>query len=60
MYSIFEKFKSLSEDMFIYFLERKVGREGGREKHQSVASPTCPNQGLNPQPFDVRDNAPTN
>ena len=28
-------------------------RMGGREKHQSVASHMCPDQGLNLQPFDA-------
>ena len=46
--------------LFIYFLERGEGREKEternivvREKHQSVASRTCPNQGLDPQPRHV-------
>ena len=30
-----------------------------REKHQGVVSHMCPNRGLNPQPFGVWDNAPT-
>ena len=39
------------------------GRDGGeteRNKHQSVASRTCPNQGSNLQPFGEQDDAPTN
>ena len=31
-----------------------------REKHQSVASRTHPNWGLNPQRFGAQDDAPTN
>ena len=31
-----------------------------REKHPSVASYTCPDQGWNPQPLGVWNNAPTN
>ena len=52
---------SSSKDMFVDFLERKEGRKEGRKregernigvrkKHQSVASPVRPDQGLNPQP----------
>ena len=50
--------KSSSEDIFIAFRGRGRGRERKknidvREKHQSVASCTGPNQGLNPQPGSV-------
>ena len=46
---------SSPKDIFIEFSE--IEREGGnvyvREKHPSVASYVCPDQGSNPQPFDV-------
>ena len=43
--------------------ERERERERNidvREKHQSVASRTHPNWGLNPQRFGAQDDAPTN
>ena len=51
--------------MFIDFKDRGNERErkrtnNVRQKHQSVASHSSPDQGLNPQPFGVRDNAPSN
>ena len=36
--------------MFLLILERDEWREREREKHQSVASCTCPDQGANPEP----------
>ena len=43
---------------------QREGEGGGerekREKHRRVASRMCPDQGLNLQPFGVRDDAPTN
>ena len=55
------------------FIEREREESGGwgiecerdrnidvREKHLLVASRLCPDQGLNPQPFGVWDDAPTN
>ena len=52
--------------MFVDFVREKKGEREGkrkmdvREKHQSVASRTCPDWGLNLQPFGAWDNAPTN
>ena len=42
--------------MFIDFMERKTNTDV-REKHRLVASPMRPNEGLNPQPSGVRDDA---
>ena len=53
-------------DIFIDFRERRQERErqterererniDGREKHRSVDSCTCPDQGTNPQSFGVWD-----
>ena len=59
-------FESSPEDMFIDFfvLERKEGGGGERETNISwdrTHNPgMCPDQGLNPQPFGIRDNVPTN
>ena len=42
---------TLKKKKIYLFIFRERGREGEREgeKHQSVASHTCPNQELNPQ-----------
>ena len=48
--------------MFIDFRKRGRDKErniGVREKHRSAASYTCPDQELNPPPFDGKDSAPT-
>ena len=57
--------KFSSKDMFIDLVERERGRGERdrvkqrernmdvREKHRSVASRTCPDQGWNPQPMYV-------
>ena len=45
-------------DTFIDFRERVGERE--KESKQSVASQMHPEQGSNPQPFGVQDDAPTN
>lgn len=45
------------------FVENEKGRRRNineRVKHRWVASHTHPNQGLNPQTFDVKDDAETN
>ena len=71
IFLIFKFFlKSLSEDIFIDFRERKRGREGEgerrgerqreREKHRFVASHMYPDQGSNLQPFGAQDDAETN
>ena len=51
--------------MFIDLRERGKGdweerNTNGRAKHELAASHMHSNQGLNPQPFGVCDNAPTN
>ena len=52
--------KCSPEVAFIDFTERRRDRNiDVREKHRSVTSSTCPNQGLNPQPSGVWDNTPT-
>ena len=50
----------LSMSVSLLFLEREEGREKERErntdvweKHQSIASPMCPNWGQGPQPMHV-------
>ena len=48
-------FLTSAEDMFVTDV-----REEGIERHRSVASCTLPDQELNPQPFGVWVDSPTN